>query len=171
MKIIGTRPVYEGHFRVSEVSVQDGDQTLKRERFERGDSVAALVHDPATDTYLLAEQWRVGAGDELLELPAGSLDHPGEDAQDAMRRELLEELGCEVGELTEIATFYPSPGACTEQITLYFGQVTRRTGAGGGNPEEGEKIRVVELSWDELRTRPLRDGKTLLAVAWEGNRR
>ena len=171
MTIVDRRALYQGHLRVQQVTVRDeAGQERKLEVVERRDAVAALVLDPGRQRYLLVEQWRAGAEAPLLELPAGLIDE-GEDPATALRRELEEELGGRVGELTAIATFYTTPGFCTEQIHLFYAELTERTGAGGGKAEEGEQLEVRELTWDELAARPLRDAKTLVAVEWARSRR
>lgn len=46
----------------------------------------------------LVSQFRPAVERDVLELPSGAVD-PGEEPAEAMRRELLEETGCEAGEL------------------------------------------------------------------------
>ena len=167
MTIENITPLYEGHLRVNQVQVRTPDGALQKlERVERRDAVAALVYDPAAAAYLLVEQWRVGAEAPLLELPAGLIDGD-ESPETALRRELREELGVEVGELTAIATFYPSPGFCSEQIHLFAAEVTSRVGAGGGLATEGEALTVRPITAaDFYHNTPLHDAKTLLAREW-----
>ncbi len=83
-----------------------------------------------------------------------------------MRREIHEELGYEVDQLEEIVCIWPSPGTSAEEITVYYAEVSYKTGEGGGLAEENERIEMVELSWEALATEPLRDAKTVLAVQW-----
>ena len=42
---------------------------------------------------LLERQFRYAVGEELIEIPAGKLDYPGEDPLSAAKRELAEETG------------------------------------------------------------------------------
>lgn len=167
MKVISRQQLFKRHLRVDEVVVRDAaGQAHQLEVVSRGDAVAGLVYDPVQQVYLLVEQWRAGAEAPLLELPAGMIDE-GELPEEALRRELEEELGGRVGEVTPIATFYSTPGFCTEQIHLFYAELTERVSAGGGKAEEGEHLTVRELTWEALAGVPLHDGKTLLAVAWE----
>ncbi len=167
MTLENISPLYTGHLRVNQLQVRTPEGTLQKlERVERRDAVAALVYDPAADVYLLVEQWRVGAEAPLLELPAGLIDGD-ESPETALRRELREELGVEVGQLTHVATFYSSPGFCSEQIHLFAAEVTGRVGTGGGLAAEGESLTVRPLSAaDFFHHTPLHDGKTLLAREW-----
>ncbi|GAA4355774.1 hypothetical protein GCM10023185_18940 [Hymenobacter saemangeumensis] len=165
MEIVQRSRVYDGFYKLSQLVVQDGEQQLKRERFEPGHAAAALVYDTARQVYLLTRQYRVGAEQEMLEIAAGMRD--GDEPADAtIRREIQEELGYEVDKLEEIVTMWPSPGGNSETIAVFYAEVSRKTGEGGGLEEENEQIEVVELSWNELLAQPIQDAKTLIAVQW-----
>ena len=68
--------------------------------------VVPLTHDGQV---VLIRQYRYPVRDWVLEVPAGSLANPAEEASVAARRELLEEVGgvCE-GEMLSLAHFYSS---------------------------------------------------------------
>ncbi len=66
---------------------------------------------------------------------------------------------------------YSTPGASTETIALYYAEVSRQTGPGGGMAGENEHIETVPLDWDALLAAPLQDAKTLVAVQWARLRR
>ena len=100
-----------------------------RELFQRGDAVGVLPWDPETDELVLIEQFRVGAlraghSPWMLELVAGVVE-AGESDSEVVHREAEEEAACRLGRLESIATFYPSAGACSEQIRLFVGEVTQ----------------------------------------------
>ncbi|RZK21896.1 MAG: hypothetical protein EOO63_18630 [Hymenobacter sp.] len=61
---------------------------------------------------------------------------------------------------------WPSPGTSAETIAVYYAEVSRQTGAGGGLAEENEQIEIVRLTKEELLKEKLQDSKTLLAVQW-----
>ncbi|GAB2965748.1 hypothetical protein GCM10027048_39630 [Hymenobacter coalescens] len=167
MKITKVETVYDGFYKLRKLTVQDGDQQLTRERFEPGRAVAALVFDTNKREYVFVRQFRVGAEEEIEEIPAGMLDKKGEAPEEALRREIEEELGyAEVHRLEHIVDLYPSPGGNAEQIGVYYAEVSHPSGAGGGAEGENENITVVRLSWDEMVARPWRDAKTLVAVQW-----
>ncbi len=166
MKISQRRRVYDGHFKVSELTVKTAEgEALKRERFEPGQAVAALVFDTAKQQYLLIRQFRVGPEGELVEIAAGMIDE-GETAEAAIRRELHEELGYEVDELTQIAQLWPSPGTSAETITVFYAEVSRQTGPGGGLAAEHEQLELVTYTRESLFAEPFVDAKTLLTVLW-----
>ncbi len=168
-------------FKVDEAMVSferfDGSMSPLRRRlcFERGDSVAAIVFNRDSRRVILIEQFRFPAFKKgpawLIEAVAGMQD--GDDTAEAtIRREIREEIGYDVEQLHLIATFYVSPGGSSERIILFAAEVTDagRTGPGGGLPADGEDIRLVEYSLDELREAVSRgtfeDAKTLIGVQW-----
>ena len=165
MQIIERSRVFNGHYKVNELIVQAGDYRLKREQFAPGKAVAALVYDTVRRVYVLTRQFRIGPEADILEIAAGMID--GDEAPEtAVRREIHEELGYEIDKLEEIVCIWPSPGTSSEEITIYYAEVSHRTGEGGGLAEEHEHIEMVELSWEALVAEPLRDAKTVIAVQW-----
>jgi nudix-type nucleoside diphosphatase (YffH/AdpP family) len=130
--------------------------TTSREAYDRGNGAAALLHDPERDTVVLVRQYRlpVHLNDHpdgmLLEAPGGLLD-AREGAEEALRRELAEEIGHSVGPLHERYKLYMSPGSVTEHVTLFtgsYGESTRLTQPVTGG-ETDESVDVVELALDE----------------------
>jgi nudix-type nucleoside diphosphatase (YffH/AdpP family) len=147
----------------------------QREAYDRGNGVTALLHDPTRDTVLLVRQYRAPAhlndhpDGNLLELPAGLID-AGEDTAEAIRRELVEEVGHDVTDLTELWRLYMSPGSVTEHVTFFLGTYGEhtRTGDGGGAAHEYEQVHLVELAFDDamqmITTGEIADAKTVLAL-------
>jgi 8-oxo-dGTP pyrophosphatase MutT (NUDIX family) len=77
----------------------------------------------------------------------------GNDSLEAsVRREALEEVGLQLGELDLVATIWPSPGVSTETMTLYLAEyaVTDRIASGGGLDQEQENITVLETPLADL---------------------
>ena len=148
---------------------------LERLNLDRGDSVAALVHDVKNDQVLLAEQFRISTHDKgpgwILELPAGILE-AGEEPEEATRREVEEEIGYSIDKLTHIATVYASPGGSSERLHIYYVPVSddHHTSLGGGLESEGEDIRTVKLNvnaaFAKLDTGEIADAKTFIALQW-----
>jgi ADP-ribose pyrophosphatase len=68
---------------------------------------------------LLVRQYRVAAGRELLEVPAGKRDVAGEPPDVTANRELEEEIGRRAGRLRLLCEFFNSPGF-TDEYTHVF---------------------------------------------------
>lgn len=64
-----------------------------------------------------------------METIAGMIE-PGERAEDVVRREALEEAGCQLGELVRLYEYHSTPGGASERVTLFVGQ-TDSEGVGG----------------------------------------
>ncbi|NRB58194.1 MAG: NUDIX domain-containing protein [Salinicola sp.] len=150
-------------------------EVLDREVHVRRDAVGVLLYDPVRDEVVMVEQIRAGALDDdtspwKLE-PVAGLVEQGESPADVARREAQEEAGCEVRELIELHRYYPSPGACTEQVTLFCGLIDSQ-GIGGvhGLEEEHEDILVHVMSfpeaWDRLMAGQLDNAMALIGFHW-----
>ena len=187
VEVLGVESLYAGFFRLEAATVRherfDG-RTSEPQRilhFDRGDAVGVLLHDPSCDAICLVRQFRYpawvrGGPGWILDVAAGILE-AGETPEATARREAAEETGLAVSTLTPIATFYPSPGACSERVFLYLGEVDldgRLTGDGpaswAGGVDEAEDIEVVALS-RRLAMTWLAEGrfvepKTLIALLW-----
>ena len=159
-EILETSTCYAGFFHILRYRLRHRlfkggwSRVLTRELFERGHAAAVLPYDAATDQVVLTEQFRIGAlqapdSPWLLEIVAGMMD-AGETPEAVVRREAVEEIGCEVHDLVSICDYYVSPGGTSERIHLFCGRVDA-AGAGGvhGLADEGEDIRVVVMPADD----------------------
>ena len=70
------------------------------------------------DEIALVRQFRYAYGEVVTELPAGKLEK-GELPDEAVKRELREEVGAEGVDWRFLGNLYPSPGYCNEIIRLY----------------------------------------------------
>jgi len=148
---------------------------MVRLSLDRGDSVAALVHDVANDSLVMVEQFRYPACRNgpgwLTEIVAGAVDD-GDTPMESMRREIWEEAGFRVSGLRHIGTYYMSPGGTSERIHLYYAAVDESDGEGdgGGKPSEGEDLLVRTVAVDEalaeLDRGGIVDAKSVIALQW-----
>jgi len=182
-----SHPYAGGRFRIDVVDLEVRNargETMPMTRicFERGDSVAVLVHQTKRDEVILTEQFRypvIANADDaatnpdrawIVEVPAGILERD-EAPETCARREVEEEVGYRLDSLSPIGTFFVSPGGTSEKIYLYYAQVTGDPpGRGGGLASESEDIQVVRLPKQEFLRRAatgaLCDAKTLIAALW-----
>jgi ADP-ribose pyrophosphatase len=141
-KIVNRENKYSGKFKIEEVTVKNGDKEFKTEVFDRGNSVGALVYNTETKKYIFTEQYRVGAEGLMIEIVAGKIDD-GEKPQEAVKREIAEEVGYKVDNMVHINDMYLSPGGSKEIMALFYVEVSEKIGEGGGI--DGENIKVVEV--------------------------
>jgi ADP-ribose pyrophosphatase len=181
VRVLEEHTAYDGYFQIRKLTLQHRcfgggwSEPQVREIFERGDAVGVLPYDPASDSLVLIEQFRPGAlrGDAspwMLELVAGIVE-AGESDESVAHREAMEEAGCELSELVPIATVLPSAGACTEQVRLFCGRVSKAAIGGiHGLAEEGEDILVHSVPRCEalqmLAENRIPNGHTLIALQW-----
>jgi nudix-type nucleoside diphosphatase (YffH/AdpP family) len=177
------RMAYKGRYKIEEV-VFDFDRAAgkgritdaKREIFERGDSAAALIHDVERDVVVATEQFRVATYDKgpgyLTEAMAGSVEE-GEDPEDCIRREMMEEIGYRAGKLALVGCYYVSPGASSERIFLYYAPVKTADlvdPKASGLAAEKEDVKRVEFPREDflkqIEAGKFEDGKLMTAGLW-----
>jgi ADP-ribose pyrophosphatase len=181
VRVLDEQTAWSGHFSMRRLTLQHRrfaggwSDPVVREVFERGDAVAVLPYDPRTDSLVMIEQFRPGAmrGDNspwMLELIAGVVE-VGESDEDVVHREAMEEAACVLSDLVPIATVFPSAGACTEQVRLFCGRVSKAAIGGlHGLQDEGEDILVHSVARADalqmLADNCIPNGHTLIALQW-----
>jgi ADP-ribose pyrophosphatase len=117
---LSSQMIYDGRvvkLRVDSVRKSNGRQTT-REIVEHSDCIAVVVIDKQ-DNVLLVKQFRKPVEKELLEIPAGGIDD-GEDPEEAVSRELREEIGYMPRKVERLGGFYSAPGYSSEYLYLYL---------------------------------------------------
>lgn len=166
---VASETVYSGKLidvRKDTVSVANG-KTTDREIVVHSETIAVL---PILDDgrVVMVRQYRKAAERVLLEIPAGGIDS-GESAEDAVRREMIEETGYHVGSVNLLCGFFTSPGFTTEYMHLF-----EASGLEPGEPTEPtDEIEVVTMSRPEVMQRiqsgDVSDAKTILALMFHQN--
>ncbi len=140
-----------------------GDKEFVRDvvRFGRSVAIVPLKND---NTVILIKQFRAPLNKWILEIPAGRVE-PGEKPEDAVRRELIEEIGYEPLEIKKIISIYMSPGYSDEILDIY---IAKNLVEMERKPEVGELIEVIEIALNKAIEHIVgqgeSDSKTLLAL-------
>jgi ADP-ribose pyrophosphatase len=131
-------------------------------------SAAVLPVTPDGDA-LLVRQLRPAIRRRLVEIPAGLLDRPGEDALACAARELLEETGYRHAWIEFLGGIYTSAGFTDEYVHLFWAGTEPEA---AGPPEIG--IELVRRPLDHMvaaaRAGRVRDAKTALALLMANGR-
>jgi ADP-ribose pyrophosphatase len=153
-----TRTVYDGKL-FDVVLERWGDH--EREIVEHPGAVAIVAVDD-DGMLALVRQRREATRNELLELPAGTLED-GEEPLASAKRELEEETGLTGGTWRELAAFYTTPGFCRERMHLFLAEGVQH---GEANPEEDEQLELVRWRRDKVEDRlgEIEDAKTLAGL-------
>ena len=174
--------LYKGFIQIEKVSIRHQlfNQTeytalIHRELIHRKEAGGVLIYSDQQQRFALIEQFRIGAIDDhvspwQLEIIAGVLDGD-ESPESCVRRECLEESGCEIQELQHVFSFYPSAGACSELFHLFVAH-TQLPQHGGifGVSNEGENIQLHLIDYHELTpllsSGRLRNAAVIMALQW-----
>jgi 8-oxo-dGTP pyrophosphatase MutT (NUDIX family) len=91
----------------------------EREVVRHPGACGVVAFTPMGDV-LLVRQTREAIRGQLLEIPAGILDQPGESTAECAARELLEETGYRAERVAPLGAIYSSPGFTDERIELFL---------------------------------------------------
>jgi ADP-ribose pyrophosphatase len=118
--ILSTHTVFTGKLlqvEIHDVRLPDGGQ--QRLEVVRHPGGAGVVAVDSAGQVLLVRQFRIGAGRDLWEIPAGVLN-PDESPEQAAVRELQEETGYKPTKIESLGGLYPAPGYTTEYLHLFM---------------------------------------------------
>lgn len=148
--------------RRDQVLLPDGKTTLVDVVVHPG--AVTLIPLDSQGRILFVRQYRHAVGQELLELPAGTLNQ-GEKPDDCAHREVREETGMSAGNLEKIGEFYLVPGYSTEHMHIYLA-TNLRSDPLPGDEDEFITVEAVALSNvpDLIAQGVLQDAKSLAAL-------
>lgn len=142
-------------------------EVMERDVVHHPGAVAVVALDG--DEVVLVRQYRPVLEREMLELPAGKLDVPGEDRPTAARRELVEEAGLDAVDLIELGSFHNSIGFSDEATTIYLATELVPATPLAASIEE-EYLTVERVGLDEVEgligDGTVTDAKTILGLLW-----
>lgn len=128
-----------------------------------GDAVTILPVSAQREIYFVS-QYRVGAGQTVLELPAGVIDG-SETPLVCAQREVREEIGLAARRLQLLGGFYQTPGYSDEYMSVFLASDLYPAALA---PDADEFLNVSVLSIEETYHRAFsggfQDAKTLAAL-------
>ena len=152
------------HVRVDKVQLPSG-RIATREVVEHPGAVAIVAITRGGEVLLL-RQAHHPIQRVLLGLPAGTLE-PGESPEACARRELTEETGYSAGTVTQIASYFTSPGYTSEQLTIFLAEDCAFA-AGNIDPDELIAVTPTPVSQIAAMVTPgpdqVQDAKTLTGL-------
>lgn len=166
-QLMNSQTIYTG--RVFDVSVDtvvlpNGKQTTRE--FVHHRQAVAILPIGNDGKIILIRQYRHCTGEELLEIPAGSIDD-GEHSEEALQRELAEETGYIAGRYEKLCSAYTTPGF-TNEFTHFY--VAKDLSPHKRQGDDDEFIAVEPYSVGEvmvmIRQGAIKDAKTVLAIAY-----
>ena len=178
VKLLRTRTLSQESYALREYTLdyrrRDGSRVRwVRYTYDRGDRAVALLYSSSRNTVLLTRQFRLPvflAEDvpALVEVPGGLLD--GELPAVAVAREVQEETGVRIKQLTYAFSAYMDPRVSRERVHFFTAPVDAGE-AYGRSPRvtaDGDEIEVIEISFCEalsmVQQGLLVDAKTILLL-------
>ena len=167
-RMIARKEILHGrvlHVTVDTVEIDDGQggkpKTATREAVWHFGACAIL---PVTDDgkIILVRQYRYAAAQPMLEVPAGKIEHDGENPAECAHRELEEETGFSSDDIKPLGYVYTSPGFCNERIYLYLAKNLKK---GHQHLDEDEFMNLEYYTPEEVEhlidTNEIVDAKTI----------
>lgn len=162
---ISSERLYEGRIlsvRKDTVRMPNGSQAT-REIIEHSHAVCIVPVDDDGNV-LLVRQYRKPVEESVLEVPAGGVERD-EVGEDAVLRELQEEVGYTAARLQHLASFWVAPGWATEYMHSYLATGLQPSKLLGDDDENIEVVRVsLDQALDMIKTGEIHDGKTIASL-------
>lgn len=165
-KTLSSKTLFDGkviHLHLDDILLPDGKIGF-REYCTHNGAVCVIPLD-SDGNVICVRQYRYAIGKPLLEIPAGKLDSPEENPDDAVRRELREETGASSEKITYLGLYYGSPALLNEKIYMYLAE---DLSFGDSSPDEDEFLEVIRIPLkkmvDMVLSGEIEDGKTQSAV-------
>ena len=127
---------------------------INREILGVGDVVFALCYSPEEKKFYLIKQFRpfsyVRKEKYKFELVGGLVDK-GENLTQALKREIMEEIGVKTLKIKKLTKYCPVPGYSDEIVNVYYAEVEKIKRSHLYNKFENEEIKVSKLNLSQLK--------------------
>jgi len=150
--------VYKDSMEVSNGNITQWDMVHHK-------GAAAIIPVMEDGRIIMVRQYRGSVDREILEIPAGGLDHEGESGLACATRELEEETGYCSKDVKHLITIYTTVGFCDEKIEIF---VANNLIESKQNLDENEFVSLEYYTVDELKEKifagEIEDSKTISAI-------
>jgi ADP-ribose pyrophosphatase len=144
-KIIAKKEVFKSrHFSIDHITVGKNGKTFEKDLIERIPIVLVLPYTKDNEVYLEL-QYRDAFEKKILEVVAGSMDHPDEEPLTAAKRELKEETGLSAATWKPLGTWELSVNMKAKIHVFLATDLTE----GQAHLDEDEIIEVVKMPLNE----------------------
>ena len=132
----------------------------------------AIVPVHSNGDIVLLRQFRPTIGEEIYEIPAGTIEK-GEAPLATAKREIIEETGLKARQWSKIAEFYTAPGFCTEFMHVYVARGLSPATADGDADEILKPVRMtIDAALKLIKSQKIRDAKTIAGLLiYHGSKR
>lgn len=164
-KCIEEKRIYTGkilNMNVDRVLLGNGKKSFREYVIHRGAVAAVPI---LNEDIVFVKQYRYAVKEEILEIPAGTIEI-GEEPLETLKRELVEEIGYKSNKITHLLSYYSTPGFTTEILHLYLAEhlVPEK-----GGKDVDEDIEVCYIKINEafrlLKEGKIKDGKTIIGLS------
>lgn len=137
---IGTTKSYEMISRSKDITTLEKLQNIPESQYS-ADAVVIIMHDLSGDKVLLNKEYRMAIGGFVYNFPAGLIDQ-GEEARISAARELKEETGLDLIEITDVWPMsYSAVGLSNETSIVVIGK------ASGNFSQSTSADEEIEAGW------------------------
>ena len=147
-------PFWRYQFLIRSVNQKIKPYKINREILGVGDVVFALCYSPEEKKFYLIKQFRpfyyVRKEKYRFELVGGLVDK-GENLTQALKREIMEEIGVKTLKIKKLTKYCPVPGYSDEIVNVYYAEVEKIKRSHLYNKFENEEIKVSKLNLSQLK--------------------
>lgn len=160
-KIITSERVFNSFLKIDKVTLSGNNGTYNIEVVNKKSAIATLCFIETSNEVVLVKQHRVPTNSEIIEVVAGVIEN-GQNIEETIRREVLEEIGYNVSKVLDLGSYYTSPGFTNEKVHLSISFLGEKVEKGGGLKEENENIEIIKIPLDKFFSMKIEDMKTIL---------
>lgn len=129
-------------------------------------AICCLLIDEIKQEFVLVEQFRYPLQTNMIEILAGKIEPEETSLVQGIKREAIEEMGCDLKKVEYIDTFMPSSWYSDEKISLFY--ATEFEFSFDTNFDETEDVKIVRYTFKKaielIKNNIIFDAKTQYAI-------